>query len=75
MIRLLRDFSDQTRDLRDLGAVGWDGVGAGAGLEVGEGVQGGDGFVAGRGFAGGDEDSGAAGLEEAGERGGIVRRE
>jgi len=49
----------------DFGAVGRDGDGFGARLEVGKLVEGSDGCFAGGGFTGGYVDFGCAGLEEA----------
>ena len=63
--RLLH-FLHQPFHVGDLGGVGGDGDGLGAGALVGEGVERGAGGVAGGGFAGGDVDFGAACLEEAG---------
>jgi hypothetical protein len=66
MICMFADFLHQALDFRDLGTVGGDGDGYGAGGLVGEGIEGCDGGVAGSGFTGGDEDLGATGLEETG---------
>jgi hypothetical protein len=66
MISRLADFGNQMLDAREFCAVGWNGNGFRAGLEIGKGVEGCHGFVAGVSFAGGDVDFGCACLEESG---------
>lgn len=65
VVCVLLDACEQRLNARDVGAVGGDGDGTGAGCEVGECVEGFGGCVAGGGFARGDEDFGAACFEEA----------
>lgn len=66
MIRRFRHLFYQAFDIGELGAIGGNRDGNGAGAEIGECVEGFAGRGAGRGFARGDVDFGASGLEEAG---------
>lgn len=72
MIRRLAHFSHQMLDVLDLGAVGGNRDGNGAGKFRWESVQGFAGGFACRGFAGCDVDFGTAGLEETGRFGLVV---
>lgn len=65
VVRVLRHLAHQRLDALDCGAVGGDGDGARARLEVGEFVELRHGLLAGLSLPRGDEDFGASGLEEA----------